>query len=338
MNKFKILILMASYNGEAFIAQQIESIQNQNIREWNLLIRDDGSTDSTLNIISKYIHIDKRIVHLEDKKGNLGVINNFNELMRCALTGSADLIFFADQDDVWFPDKLEIFINKYHELADKNGSATPILVHSDMQVVDTNLNLIQASLMKRVGIKPVDKNPLNRLLIQNYVGGCAMACNRALLEICFPLPGNIIMHDWWFALCAAACGQIGSIESQTMQYRQHGDNQCGAKDVFSMCNPFSTFFREKIWQDGKKNLLATFDQALELNTRLSLLKNNCPKDVVKLAGKYSSCSQNGLFKRIKFILLNGIRPNHPFAILFFYFRLIIFDFNKKSEHTNKNYN
>ena len=313
---------MAAYNGEKYIAEQIESIQNQSIIRWQLIIRDDGSSDGTLKLISKYISNDERITLLKDRMGNLGVIDNFGELIKFALTKDSELIFFADQDDVWFPNKLEIFMNKYEELTSYDNSTTPILVHSDLQVVDSEINMIHPSFMNCIGARPVYEDPLNRLLIQNYVTGCSMACNRALLKIGYPFPEKIVMHDWWLSLCAASCGKIGSIMEQTIHYRQHGDNQYGAVSIFEMCNPFSQFFREIIWRDGKNNLLDTFRQSLELKTRLLQIDNCCSKKTIGFIDEYSLCGEQGLFKRLEFILLNRIRPNHPFAILFFFFRLI----------------
>jgi len=151
-----------------------------------------------------------------------------------------------------------------------------------------------------------------------------MACNKALLKIGCPLPENIVMHDWWFALCAAACGKIGYILEPTIQYRKHGNNQYGSVTVFEMSNPFGIFFREKIWKNGKSNLLDTFAQSAELKARLLYLNQCCSKKSITLSDQYSLCAEQGLLKRLKFILLNRIRPNHPFAIMFFFFRLIFF--------------
>lgn len=322
MDNFNIVILMATYNGELYVAEQIESILNQSITRWQLIIRDDGSSDGTLKIISEYVSNDNRITILIDDKQHLGVINNFRELIKYSLTKDESLFFFADQDDVWFPDKLDIFVKEYKKITSQLGATIPVLIHSDLQVVDSNLKIIHKSFMKCIGIKSVYKNPLNRLLIQNYVTGCSMACNTELLKIGSPFPENIVMHDWWLALCAASCGKIGSIMEQTICYRQHRDNQYGSVSFFEMINPVGTFFREKIWKDGKKNLCDTFFQSHELKTRLQQINYCCSKEDYNLIDKYSSCYKDGLINRLKFIFNNRIKPNHLFAVLFFYFRLI----------------
>ena len=105
-----IVILMATYNGEKYITEQLKSIQNQTVADWNLYIRDDGSVDNTVSIIKKYVEKDIRIHLIEDGKGNLGPLKNFNELLNIGI--NSDIIFLADQDDILFLNKIEISVEE----------------------------------------------------------------------------------------------------------------------------------------------------------------------------------------------------------------------------------
>ena len=133
MNQDKTIeILMATYNGEKYISEQINSIINQTYKNWKLLIRDDGSKDETLEILKEYEKKDKRINILRDTKGNLGFVKNFEELLK---NSSEEFIMFSDQDDYWLENKIELYINeliKLSEIERKN----PLLLHSNSFLCD----------------------------------------------------------------------------------------------------------------------------------------------------------------------------------------------------------
>ncbi|MHB9334492.1 glycosyltransferase, partial [Fusobacterium polymorphum] len=103
----KIEILMATYNGEKYVGEQIDSIIHQTYKNWKLLIRDDNSTDKTLEILKEYEKKDKRIKIIEDKKGNLGFVKNFEELLN---NSKEDWVMFSDQDDYWLENKIEKYV------------------------------------------------------------------------------------------------------------------------------------------------------------------------------------------------------------------------------------
>ena len=112
----KIEILMATYNGEKYIGEQINSIINQTYTNWNLLIRDDGSKDKTLNIIKKYEKMDNRIILIRDNKDNLGFVKNFEELLKKSRT---EFVMFSDQDDYWLENKIEKYVEVIEKLDKK---------------------------------------------------------------------------------------------------------------------------------------------------------------------------------------------------------------------------
>ena len=126
------------------------------------------------------------------------------------------------------PNKVERAINEIRRLENQFGETTPILVHSDLTVVDEKLNEISASFFDHSKIDVSKGGRLDYLLFNNIVTGCASMGNRALLDLVRPIPDGVPMHDWWLALVAASCGVVGTIAEPTVFYRQHGRNQVGA--------------------------------------------------------------------------------------------------------------
>lgn len=211
-------ILLATYNGEKFLKEQLDSILNQTYPHFNLLIRDDGSTDRTLEIIKSYQ--DPRIKLIENQT-NGGVVHNFSCLLQASF---APYVLLCDQDDVWNEDKLERML----VIAQTFDDGKPLLVHHDMNVVDSSLNTISPSFWQFSKLNP-QATGLNRLLMQNNVTGAACLINHALIEKALPIPQDALMHDHWLALIAAAFGEIIPVKEPLIKYRQHGKNQLGAK-------------------------------------------------------------------------------------------------------------
>jgi len=218
-------ILLATYNGGAYLEAQLDSILAQTHGNWRLVIRDDGSTDNTPRIIGKYLatHPDK-VSLLRDKGEMLGPCGNFARLLQHS---TADYIMFCDQDDVWLPRKIELTQGKMLELEGLYGQDMPLLVHTDLKVVDGNLKPLSDSLWRYQTTDP-DATLLNLLLVQNVATGCTVMINRTLRELALPIPEEARMHDWWLALVAATFGHIGHVAQPTVLYRQHGRNDSGA--------------------------------------------------------------------------------------------------------------
>lgn len=220
-----VSILMSTYNGEKFIEEQIDSIRRQNYRQLILIIRDDGSTDATIDIIRRASECDNRIIFINDESGNLGPAGSFSRLLREVKT---EYFMFSDQDDVWLPDKVERTLSCF---TDKNK---PQVVFTDLVVVDERLEPLADSFMQMSRFDAYSGKELNREIIQNIVVGCTMAGNRRLLEFSGlaerPPPASMIMHDWWLALVAVCFGDLIFEDRPTILYRQHGNNCLGAKE------------------------------------------------------------------------------------------------------------
>jgi len=218
-----VSILLATYNSEKYIQELIESILIQTNQDFKLLIRDDGSSDKTVQLLRGY-EDDKRIKIYYNDTSTRGAQDNFFSLL---LYCEDDYIMFADADDVWMPDKIDRALECMHKLEKKNTEQCPLLVHSDLRVTNKNLRIISNSLFKYQRISP-RRTKLRQLLSQNVVTGCTVMINRALREMIHKKPYNSVMHDWWLALIASAFGKIGVVRHPCVLYRQHSSNQIGA--------------------------------------------------------------------------------------------------------------
>ena len=248
MNK-KILILLTTYNGARYIKQQIDSLLNQTYKNFEIIARDDGSSDNSFEILISY---DIKI--LESMK-NLGAKGSFGTLLEYAVQNSdSEYFMFCDQDDVWENDKIEKTFIKMLEM-EKSNTITPLLVHTDLKVVDEKLVSTADSFWNYQNIDP-KKDSLNRLLVQNTITGCTMMINRKLAELALPVPKECIMHDWWIGLVASAFGRIDVINDKTISYRQHSSNDTGAKKF------------------GIKHIISKIKKYQELNTDKHLAQAN----------------------------------------------------------------
>ena len=220
-------ILLAVYNGENFLREQIDSLLSQSVGNWTLLARDDGSTDSSMNVLRSCQQENPGKITIVENDGlNAGTLGNFSALLQ---RSSAEYVMFCDQDDVWFPDKIAVTLGKMQELENRHGSECPLLVHTDMKVTDGSLTVVAESLWRYQKSDPERGESLNRLLVQNCATGCSMMINSALRALALPIPREAMMHDWWLVLVAAAFGRIGHCVEPSMLYRQHGANDVGAK-------------------------------------------------------------------------------------------------------------
>ncbi len=239
-----VQVVMATFNGESYIEEQLESLRRQSFRDWVLWVRDDGSTDSTVEIVRRFTEFDSRIRLMRDALGNRGPAGNFGALLEHSYVQGAEYIFLADQDDVWADDKMERQLGLMHECEAVESGDAPRVMYSDLEVVDRNMGRINRSFMRHEVLHH-EENPLPVLLTQNFVTGCTMLVNRKLLEFALPIPSRVLMHDWWLALCGAATGRLHFLPQQTVRYRQHGRNQVGSQGYWVHFIPFSIFFGRK---------------------------------------------------------------------------------------------
>ena len=239
-----ITVLLAAWNGEAYLEEQLDSILGQDGLELNdlrIVISDDGSTDRTREILEAYhaqfpeqILLKHRSAERKAKDladGIPAAAGNFFWLLSQA--GKSDYYMLSDQDDVWKPNKIETLMMEMMCQEVLNGADHPILVHSDMEVVDANLKTIHPSFFKYQKCDP-DRTGFSEILVENSVTGGAVMMNRALAELLKERPQACFMHDWWIALAASCFGTISCVKEALYLYRQHGHNTLGAKETGSV--------------------------------------------------------------------------------------------------------
>lgn len=225
MEKEVVTILMATYNGEHYLREQLDSLQKQEYMNWKLIVADDGSTDGTLEILSKFQQECRNSVEIIKNNPPTGSAKaNFMQLLSKADT---PYIMFCDQDDIWMQDKVQLTLESMENIeTDKN---IPVLIHSDLTVLGEN-GVIAESFFNYQNLPTNVKLP--SLLIQNSATGCTVMINKSLQGMMLQVKdyNKIIMHDYWAVLIAKVFGKVGFIKKPTMYYRQHSANSVGAKE------------------------------------------------------------------------------------------------------------
>ncbi len=221
----QIDVLLATYNGEKYIKEQIDSILKQTYKNIRLIISDDCSTDNTVRILEEYKEKDNRI-EIYTQTENLGVVKNIEFLLKKV---ENELYMLSDQDDVWLPEKIEKSIKT---LKEQNAD----LVFGDLVVVDKDLNTIYPSfgdfmLLNDKIKKYIGTNKINYLY--NCVTGCTVLSKKNLIEKILPFPttSKYLIHDFWIGLIVSINGKMAYMPEKYIKYRQHGNNEVGTKKV-----------------------------------------------------------------------------------------------------------
>lgn len=249
-----ITVLVAAYNGELYIREQMDSILGQTQGGIHIVVSDDCSSDRTPDILAEYEErYPDQVSVIRRKEPSGGAAEHFLGLLglmaRMADGSAADggmwdgvsklaaparsgYFMLSDQDDVWLPYKAEMLLRRMEkmerEMNREPGREIPILVHSDLQVVDQALNPIASSFFQYQKVSP-ERTALPQLLVQNNVTGGAVMLNRPLLKLLESPPRICLMHDSWLALVASCFGRIGWVDQPLYLYRQHGTNTLGAE-------------------------------------------------------------------------------------------------------------
>lgn len=313
----KVVILLATYQGSEFLRAQLNSLIEQTYTAWELFVRDDGSKDSTVQLLLEYAARDHRINVVQAAPGNLGSCGNFAYLLELSLTKLPAYVMFCDQDDVWLATKIAKTLEVMAETEKRCGAKTPVLIHTDLQVVDQDLVQIAASFEQYSKINPSSPQPLNRLLAQNYIFGCTMMLNASLVRAVVPVPKEAEGHDYWAALMAAALGEIVYYPAATILYRQHSSNVTGLKEG-SLKNNLLRHFSQQGWSKTNKTVDNRLQQAARLRQRIQTQIS--PQQRALLTDFLSAASQGGL-KAVLTARRQGIRRQGLIKTLVFYISL-----------------
>ena len=299
----KVIVLMSTYNGEKYIREQLDSILNQKNIDVSILVRDDGSTDTTKDILDEY----KLNGKLDWYSGeNLRTAKSFLDLViKAPIT--ADYYAFSDQDDIWLENKLNRAVDLLEELDDK----LPRLYCSDYQLVDTNLNILPDN-------NHVSTETFNAAIVSSCCTGCTTVFDRNLKEVLSKqMPDIVLMHDdWAHKVCLAVGGKVVFDKEKNILYRQHGNNvDGGIRTTSSRANKIIKRIKDKDRIRSK-----------QLNEIMRIYGIEMPINNKEMLAKVVNYYNRSFLYRIMLIMNNGLktpyrRLNRGFyvAILFKYF-------------------
>lgn len=281
-----VAILMSTYNGENYLAEQLQSIVRQTFNNWELYIRDDGSTDSTLSIIKEFQKEDSRIHFVDDGLSRLGPSASFLSLI---LSIDADYYILCDQDDIWYQEKIKVL---YSEISKLNNDV-PLLIYSGIKTINKEHQHVENAMEETVGKLT---NPLERFF-WNDMPGCTTMFNKSLKDQLLAQDNDrIVMHDWWLAMIAQTFGEVKFIPQKLIYYRLHDSNSVGAADSLT----------ERI---SKGHMIARVNQRVSLQMKQSRYflevynTKSMPQKIKKFLSDMSKIESMSIYQRMKFLLL-----------------------------------
>ena len=281
----RIIILLSTYNGAKYLKNQIDSLMSQSYDDFRIIARDDGSSDESFAILKSYEQIE-----IVDSQQNLGAKGSFAELLEYAVKHTdGEFFMFCDQDDVWENEKIEKTLSKMKNLENKYMD-TPLLVHTNLTVVDNELNSLNNSFWNYEDVDPTT-NSFNRLLVQNTITGCTVMINRRLAKLASPIPFEAVMHDSWLGLVASCFGGIGVINEPTIKYRQHSLNSVGTKG-FGV-----RYILDKLSQENILSKNITQAQAF-----LDRYRDNLDGNTIEMLEDFSTIESKSFWQKRKILL------------------------------------
>tara|TARA_Y100000589_G_scaffold258483_2_gene247828 strand:+ start:1357 stop:2322 length:966 start_codon:yes stop_codon:yes gene_type:complete len=299
----EISVVLCTHNGEEWLEAQLDSILSQTRPPDELIVGDDESCDSTFGLLQSFARRAEFPVHIARHEPQLGVVDNFEVTLSRA---NGRYMALCDQDDVWLPDRIESGVEAVASI--EGDGSVPALVFSDLILIDEHDQEGGRSFMETRGIDGRPDNPLGTLLRHNLVTGCTVTCNRALLKKAIPFPDQIVMHDWWLALVAAAIGRIEMLESPKVRYRLHGKNQVGAQSLVG----WEGIRRIMPGVESRKALARVFRQDQELGRRLGDQLDPSIRSFIECiprgggplrrAARAAGVSPQGFARRVRFFL------------------------------------
>lgn len=290
-------ILLATYNSEKYLEEQVKSLLEQSYSNIKIYVSDDMSSDSTPEILKAMSQRDPRITLLSREKRFGSAKANFLNLLGHS---SAEYTMLCDHDDVWYPNKVGDTLLCMKRLEEECGTECPGLVCTDAVVVDKELNVISGSHTEYGNIPHEGEElTLPRVLAHNPVVGCTAMINRPLRDLIVNYqinPDDIWMHDWAIAIIAAAVGTIRYLPKPTMMYRQTGENSVGARA--------SSHVDSEVVFEADKRFRASFVQAEHIE---EVYKGILPSNAINCIHQYAQIPAMGRVRRIITILTKGYR-------------------------------
>lgn len=279
--KTNVVILMATYNGEKYLKAQLNSILSQNYDDFLLVIRDDNSSDRTIKILEDYK--DNRIILLKNDSSKHGQLNNFANLFSYAIKNlDFNYLMFSDQDDVWLQDKIQESIQAF-----KNNSRRPTLVYTNYYVLNMKSGKQEKAFNEELSLR------FEKIFVQNWLLGCTMILNKAMVQKLNKIPQGVENHDYWIALVSSLDDEILFLNTPTMIHRLHSGNvtvQQSTDTLFGKIKSIRKILAKrkekyKAWLTIYRNLDKKFPNSIRVKELRDILFNN-RLTRVKLANKY----------------------------------------------------
>jgi len=300
----KISIALATYNGEKFLSQQLDSLLNQTYQNIEIIICDDNSTDNTINVIENYIKKYSNIILYKNKK-QLGFVKNFEKVIKLC---KSEYIALCDQDDIWIKNKLEVQIQEM-KLLEKMYKNRPLLVHSDLKMINENEKIIHSSYFKFRNYRLKNKKDLAYILGACSVMGNTILFNQLLKNKILPFIEDIEVHDYWIALVNELYGKRKTIYEALVLYRIHHKNSSNNKDTLQQIKrtkeinlPYHNINRDKLLKEIMYNFtLSTKDKNL-INDFLIYLEFKNHKLIIIYILLKHNFMKKGFFFKIKIFI------------------------------------
>lgn len=287
----KIAILLATRDGEKYIGEMLDSLLAQTFQDFVCYIHDDGSSDGTLQVVSRYLEKYPEKFQLlegpfqgEAKKNFLWMLGRVD----------ASLYMFADQDDVWLPEKIEKTLGVFCSLPGKYRC-----VFTDMYVTDEKLRITSDSMIRLIGRDP-KRTRYGQIMIDNPAAGCTMLFDRALRDKALQLknPEHIEMHDQWVLVLGALFGTVAAVDEPLVYYRQHGDNAMGAEEEQAVQKASRNV--KEISEGEIREEKAGFIQKARMLAAEILSVDGIPEEERKVLQNFVELEQHGKLYRILF--------------------------------------
>ncbi len=279
-----VRIVLGSYNGEKYLAEQLDSILSGTYQNIHIEISDDGSTDRTLEISQKYVDNNPGRVEIHKNQTNMGYVKNFLYGLK---RSKEKYTMFCDQDDIWMPDKVQVTLDKMKRLEQEAGDL-PMLVFTDAMLYNGETKEEMGSFHKTSHLD-TDKTDLAHLFMENKCIGCTVMVNSHVISYVKEIPEQVRVHDWWLALICASFGKIGYVSKPTLEYRQHSGNMIGSTSFFS-------YFMNRI-RSFKEQKQVLRRSILQGRAFYEMYGNQLEGQAKEVAKEFSTLATKGFFGR-----------------------------------------
>lgn len=316
--KAVISIAMATYNGQKFLTQQIDSILNQSYKNLELIICDDISTDKTIEIIEGYIK-KYDFIKLYKNEINLGFVKNFEKAIGLC---SGKYIALSDQDDIWELNKLELYINEIQKI-EKENIDLPVMIHSDLITIDSMSKVIEKSYFEFRNYNFKAKKSIGTMLGPCGVMGNTILFNKELKKYILPFPDNLAFHDYWIAVVNELLGKRITLYDKLVMYRVHETNSSNSEKNISRKKSLVNSIKTVLTRDFTLPYKTTIrkETIKELLKRFNLLKED--RKIVEIFVKYLSSNLNKLHAIYFMIKYNYIKTGLKYRLSVFLKVLLI---------------